>query len=755
MLHFSAVNIEDAFPPGRWRARWIWADGRPSGRHSVALRRTVELDAVPTSVPARLSAVARCSLYVNGTEVTRGPVRANPRRQPYDVVDLAPHLRAGTNVIAAIAWLYADPMPWWMPPPPANDTRFGAFVFEARLTDTDWLVSDDAWTATVLDGWTATQGGGVIGRGTEIIDLRSLPADWHAPDGADPGWKPALVRRAMTAGESGRPEPPSFPGGPLGARPIAQLTTGLVVPDGERVVAGTVVVDAEIPAGGTLTVRVSELVDTGSDALPDHTTTVAFVGDGTRRTMESFDLYGGRGFAVDAPAGATVHSLLVRERLYPVTGDASFECSDERLDAIYAVGRRTVSLNSFDSYTDCPTREQRAWTGDSVVHQLVDLTTNADWRLARWHPVLTASPRADGMLPMAVAGDIEHFDFTIIPDWALHWVHSVHNLYRYVGDRDEIARLLPVVEGVVRWFEPFLDAHGCLLDVFGWLIIDWASVYTDGVSGALNGLWGRALLEFAEMAEWLGDAGRVDWATRRHAALRAGYERLWDAARGRYVDSYIDGASRPMASQHTQAAAIVGGLAPFERYDRLVDVLTDEDALVHAMFGRTDGPAEPNAELPVGGYIRQGLGEPWWDAERDVVRAQPFFRYVIHDALALAGRADLIPTQLLDWDRWAMKRCPTSWTETWYGGTVSHGWSSTPTRDLVQRVLGIEPAEPGFTVASIEPELGPLRWARGSAPCPAGMIAVDVRPDVVTVDSPIPFDFAGARYDAGRHEITR
>jgi len=92
-----------------------------------------------------------------------------------------------------------------------------------------------------------------------------------------------------------------------------------------------------------------------------------------------------------------------------------------------------------DSYIDCPTREQRVWTGDSVVHQMVDLTTNTDWRLARWHPALTAFPRPDGMLPMAVAGEIEHLDRMIIPDWALHWVHSVHNLYRY----SEIATRLP------------------------------------------------------------------------------------------------------------------------------------------------------------------------------------------------------------------------------------------------------------------------------------------------------------------------
>ncbi|HVM55319.1 MAG TPA: hypothetical protein VM262_19190 [Acidimicrobiales bacterium] len=747
-------STQSEFPPGRWRARWIWAGGINQGRHTVALRRAVDLDAVPDTVPARLSAVARYTLFVNGTEVARGPVRANPRRQPFDVVDLAAHLRPGPNVIGAIAWLYADPMPWWLPPPAANDTRFGAFVFEARAGG-DWLVSDETWTAAALDGWTATPGAGVSARGVEIVDLRSLPAGWHDPDGDDPGWRPAVTRRATTAGESGRPEPPSYPGGPLGERPIAFLTGALVTPDDRRVIAGTVVVDAEVPAGEGITVRATELVGNGALLETDHDSTVRFVGDGTRRVMESFDVYGGRGFVVDAPAGATVHSVRVRERLYPVEGDAFFECSDDRLNAIYEVGRRTVSLNSMDGYLDCPTREQRAWTGDAVVHQMVDLTTNADWRLARWHPALTASPRADGMLPMAVAGDIEHTDFTIIPDWALHWVHSVHNLYRYVGDRDEVARLLPVVEGVVRWFEPFLDDHGCLLDVFGWLIIDWASVHTDGVSGALNGLWGRALLEYAEMAEWLEDHGRARWATARHGALRAGFERLWDAERDRYVDSFIPGRSRPMASQHTQSAAIVGGLAPFDRYDRLVEVLTDEDRLVHAMFGRGDGPAEPNSELPIGGYLRGApLPDPWWDVERDVVRAQPFFRYVVHDAVALAGRAELLPNLLLDWDRWAMKRCATSWTETWYGGTVSHGWSSTPTRDLVQRVLGIEPAEPGFAVASVEPELGPLHWARGAAPCPAGMIRVDVRPGRITVQSPIPFDLLGARYDPGRHDVT-
>jgi hypothetical protein len=134
------------------------------------------------------------------------------------------------------------------------------------------------------------------------------------------------------------------------------------------------------------------------------------------------------------------------------------------------------------------------------------------------------------------------------------------------------------------------------------------------------------------------------------------------------------------------------------------------------------------------------------------VRAQPFFRYVVHDALAAAGRPDLIAGQCLDWTV-ALERCDTSWTETWYGGTVSHGWSSTPTRDLMVRVLGVNPVEPGFGVASVEPALGALEWARGAVPSPAGLIRVEARRDGTDVDSPVPFVHRGHRYEAGTRRL--
>lgn len=754
------------FPPGRWHARWIWADQASAtqdhadrARQVVALRHSFVLGEVPDRVPARMSALSRYGLWVNGVEVSRGPVRANPQRQPYDDVDLAAYLRPGTNVIAALVWRYGGPKPWWMPPSPlANDLHQGAFVFEARLGD-DWLVSGAHWQAQCLAGWGETVLDRLSGRGEELADARALPAEWLGA--TDSGWPGAVERRGFTTGEPGRPEPPSFPVGPLEPRPISwpHPVDIALVPDSpgvflaERIESGTLIVDASGPTGAIVTVRAAEFLKDGVPVPTEHDARFVLTLDGTRRGIESLDLYGLRGVLVEADDGATVHGVSVRTRAYPVAGGASFHASDSRLDRIWEVGRRTVTLCSSDAYIDCPTREQRAWTGDAVVHQMVDFTTNTDWRLAAWYPRLAASPRADGMLPMAVAGDIEYGDFTIIPDWALHWVHAVWNLYRYLGDTEQIAELLPVVERVLRWFLPFCDVDGLPSDVFGWVLIDWAAVSTEGVCATLCGLWGRALLEFEEMASWLGDEGRARWAERVHRRLTSGFERLWDPQRHRYADSMVAGVRRPAASQHAQAAAIVGGLVPTARLNRLVEVLTDTTAHVDAAFSSPEGPVVPNSDAPVGGlYLRTGHPEPWWDTDKQLVRAQPFFRYVVHDALAAAGRADLVAGLCLDWAE-ALQRCDTSWTETWYGGTVSHGWSSTPTRDLMTRVLGVEPAMPGFSVARVEPALGTLEWAFGEVPCPAGLISVSVNRARLVVDSPIPYRHAGREYPAGRHEI--
>jgi glycogen debranching enzyme len=110
---------------------------------------------------------------------------------------------------------------------------------------------------------------------------------------------------------------------------------------------------------------------------------------------------------------------------------------------------------------------------------MVSLATNRDWRLAWHYLTLGNSPRADGMLPMSVVGDIEAVGGYTIPDWALNWIHGVYNCYRWSGDRDAVKELMPTAERVLRWYGAYQTSAGVLKDVTEWNLVDWSSVLVE------------------------------------------------------------------------------------------------------------------------------------------------------------------------------------------------------------------------------------------------------------------------------------
>ena len=782
-----------------WRSRWIWC-GRPEIIAETAtrpvladpidrvalLRRRVDLESVPASAPCRLWADGRYVLRVNGVEVARGPVRSDPRQAHYDVVDLAPHLQVGANVIAVTARHFGTATSWWMPVPPTYTLGAGSVVVEAHIGD-DWVVSDRSWRCRPGVAWTPVPvPGDVACLPLESFDARGHPHGWELVEFDDGAWARATEITPVHTGASGDPHPPSEPFGMLrppvrryfagGAIHIAEsgdatrVAGADLVDDPVRQVQndeGLHLVEAGRPtitrlnfdlghiAAGTLELRVTgatsgtvvdiaaaEHVDAAGRLAPlgQHAGLRYVTGGLDVERFESFDLIGARHLhvsvrpPVDGPEPEV--ALSIHDRHRPRPEGASFECSDPLLEEIFQVGLRTVDLCALDAYVDCPTREQRAWTGDSVVHQMVDLVANPDWSMARWHPQLAAAPRADGMLAMAVASDFAADDRTFVPDWSLHWIRSVHNLFRYTGDRDLVAELLPVAERTLRWFEPYLSTVGLLDQVSGWSLIDWASVYSAGCSSTMNALWARALEDVAEMASWLGNEGTATWARARHQRVKDAFDTFWDEERGVYVDHVVDGRARRPAAQHGGAAALAAGLVPDERIDRVVSVLTDRSRLVRHSWVMDSVTVDGGSTGFM--HLVTGYPEPTWDVEGQMVEAEPFFRYVVHDGLARAGRADLVAEMCRDWSVF-LDAGQTTWPECWVGGTRCHGWSSTPTRDLIVHTLGITPAQPGFGSVRVVPALGGLDWARARVPTPHGFVTVEARADgTVEIDSPVP-----------------
>jgi hypothetical protein len=452
----------------------------------------------------------------------------------------------------------------------------------------------------------------------------------------------------------------------------------------------------------------------------------------------------------------TINRVAVREMIYPWQPGASFECSDPELNRLYLAGIRTVNLNSQDAFMDCPTREQRAWVGDSVVHQMVHLATNLDWRLAWQYLNLSCSPRYDGILPMSVSGDVEYNGGTNIADWSLHWLHGVYNLYRFLGDKDLVKAYMPVAERILRWYTPFQTRSGVLKDVVEWNLVDWSALFVEDTSSILTAIWARGLKEFAQMAGWLEEKASQRWAEELYAKAKAGYEMFWDEARGTYVDHIKNGCQQKPISQVAGALAIVSGLAPEERWARIAETITDESRLVvRSWTGGESG--EYSAEKMQKQFM--GIYEADWDTEREIVIGEPFISYLVHDAIAQAGLANKLPTLYRRWLQFLKDGYDTI-GECWGWGTHVHGWSSTPPKDMVFYTLGVTPAMPGYTVAHIAPRLGGLDWAKGKVPTPFGLIEVQVNEKALVIDSPVPFllNLEGKPeqlFQPGRYEMPR
>jgi len=816
----------------RWRGHWIWTEppavpSSPFGgmggtekrpeAHGL-FRKSFALERVPERAPARITADSRYVLFVNGQEVFRGPVRSQPRRMHYDLLDLAPYLKAGENAVAVYVKYYGTAMSYWMPAV-ANMTlgKTGVLVFEADLGEGEWLVSDASWKAKKSDAWSEPPaGGGPVGGGipVEVFDAGRFPYGWEQPGFDDAAWGNAGLIPAMHIGGFARTQPPTDPYGPLYPRPIARLDGETCVPaamqveylqdpvdlsadsparrveasitapvtrseqadgfpvqmtvpsggavrlimDMGRIVSGFPQFEVAAPAGTVLDFAyVEDPMTSPSSMRFGRRSGTRYVARGANDRFRVFDSNGLRYtyLLVHGVSGmVTLKGFSTKENLYPWTEGASFECSDEELNRIFQAGIRTVQLNSHDAFLDCPTREQRAWVGDSVVHQMVHLATNTDWRLA-WHFLtLGNSPRSDGILPMSVAGEIEASGGVTIPDWALHWVHGVYNLYRFAGDRRKVKSFMPTVERILRWYEPYHTSAGLLKDLVEWNLVDWASISSEDTTGVITALWARGLREFAEMADWLGENASRDWAEELYAKIEAGFEAFWDEARGSYVDHIVDGVRRPEMSQLGGALAIVSGLAPQERWGRIVEAITDPERLVEAAWGRGATAEETRRKWE---QRMRGIYEPDWDVENQVVLVQPFMNYVVHDAVALAGEADRLLKLYRRWSMFLVKGYDTI-GECWSWGTHVHGWSCTPTKDMVFYTLGVTPAEPGYTVARIAPRLGDLAWAKGSVPTPHGLIMVHATAEQVTVDSPVPsiLDLEGQvpqTLPAGHHEV--
>ena len=131
----------DKTPETDWKANFIW-DSSDGSEENVwmCLRKTVDIEQVPETLIAHISADSKYWLWINGnTAVFEGGLKRGPSLNDgyYDSVDIAPYLKSGKNIICALVWYWGKDTSF-----SNSDSGKAGFIFEADniITDNSWKV---------------------------------------------------------------------------------------------------------------------------------------------------------------------------------------------------------------------------------------------------------------------------------------------------------------------------------------------------------------------------------------------------------------------------------------------------------------------------------------------------------------------------------------------------------------------------------------------------------------------------------------
>jgi len=371
-----------------------------------------------------------------------------------------------------------------------------------------------------------------------------------------------------------------------------------------------------------------------------------------------------------------------------------FECSDERLNAIWRVARETLRNCMFDAYVDCPSREMAQWWGDARVQFKVNAYAFGDISLLeRGLRLVARSQRPDGAMHAHPPADAPwHY----LPDYMLTWVGTLWDYYFHSGRTELLRECLPALRKLLEYFAAHELRDGLIGGFDGcWVFLDWQDLYRDDFSGILNLMYLQALRWAAAVAQVAGDAALADICQRKAATLAETVENyFFDPKANLWRDGFDPrtGARIDSVSQHMNALAVLLRLKPE------VHPLIAKEVLLKGAASRRS----------------------------KVLTGSPFFYAYVLEALAETGhRVQLVDIIRQKWGEMIDAGATTFW-ENWDGtGSRCHAWSASPLYHISQQILGVMPMDIGWRQVRIAPLPAGIEHASGQVPTPLGPIIVE------------------------------
>jgi alpha-L-rhamnosidase len=750
-LHEAPAQQGDAnrIFAGAPEARWIAPPGMPADSFGVFhARRILDLPAKPTRFVVHVSADNRYRLFVNGVQVSSGPQRSDASHWRYETVDLAPHLSAGANVLAAVVWN------WGPHHPVAQHSVRTAFLLQADSpneaaanTGPGWkLLRDSAYDEVrvayndVRAYYAAAQG--------ERVDGSRYPWGWERREFDDSRWytipptprgttgEAALVGEVHLHAVPGRGgygdasgwqlEPRDIPAmeeTPIRFAAVREATgvattdgfirgTGdLVVPanaraslilDHGRTTNAYTVLESSGGAGATITLTYAEAAIDSAGRKGNRNDVagrtirgihdVIQPGGGEHRRFQTLYWRSGRYVKLDIETGAEplrVHDVAGIFTAYPFVERGRFSSDLAWLSDVWRINWNGARIGAFETYMDTPYYEQLQYIGDTRLQALISLYVAGDDRLMRQAIAHFDESRIpEGITASRYPSELQQ----LIPPFSLIYVAMVHDYFMHRDDAAFVRRRLAGIHGILDWYARHVDASGMLGPMPYWNFVDWAERWERGVpaggdtghSATISLLYAYALDRAAVLEGELGVRALADTYRARADSLRR-------AVRARAWDGsrrlFRDSPDSAAFSQQTNVLAILTDAVPAVEQRALMERVLADSTLIPASY---------------------------------------YFDYYVFEALRKVGLGDRYIERLAPWRGMLALGLTSAPEKPEPTRSDTHAWSAHPNYGMLATVLGVRPSAPGFRTVLVAPSLGPLRTASGRVPHPRGDIDVSL-----------------------------
>lgn len=616
-------------------------------------------------------------VYINGKFVGQGPAPSYYFHYNYNYYDISKYLKQGENIIAVHVYYQGLINRVWN----SGDYRQG-MIAELVLDNEVALCTDSTWKYAKALEFISFETFGYETQFIEDIDSRLKEKNWIDINYDDFNWENLSVNISDDH-KLVLQTTPSLEVYEIKPSKIEKIDKGHYLIDFGHEITGQFKAEAHGKSSETVVIMCGEELEKGWENQVRYNMRCncnykdTWILSGSKDVLEQYDYKAFRYVEVIAPEDTVLpESFCAIVRHYPMNEEkCKFQSSSDLLNRIWEICKNGVKYGAQEVYVDCPSREKGQYLGDATVTTHSHLYLSGDLRLFKkcLEDFALSTYICPGIMAVSPGSFMQE-----IADFSLQWPYQLLNYYMQSGDIDFLREMYPIAEGIIGYFKNYQRPDGLLENVDEkWNLVDWpdnlrdnydfnlTKPVSDGCHNVINAFFCGAVSTLNEIRKILGIKYVDEFQALKEAFIKAFYNTDFKL----FCDSKVSS----HASLHANMLPLFWELVPNEAEKSVVELI-----------------------------------------RRKKLNCGVYNSYFLLKGLAKVGEYELVYDLLTSEHEhsWAnmLKEGATTCFEAWgkdqkWNTSLCHAWASAPISVIIEDVMGIKPAKPGWKEISFNPNL--------------------------------------------------